>query len=67
MEVDETISGPKEKQDQKQLLKEMLIGEEARTGNNQTTCFGILTRRGRVFARLVDDTEVWPGFTPDYH
>ena len=39
----------------------MLIGEESKRGRGTTKrpVFGILTRRGKVFARLVDDTEAY--------
>ena len=60
VEVDETyLGGQKKNKTKKQLLKEMLIGEESKKGRGTTKqpVFGILTRRGKVFARLVDDTE----------
>lgn len=60
VEVDETyLGGQKKNKTKKQLLKEILIGEESKRGYGTTKqpVFGILTRRGKVFARLVDDTE----------
>lgn len=59
-EADETyLGGQKKNKTKKQLLKEILIGEESKRGYGtaKQPVFGILTRRGKVFARLVDDTE----------
>ena len=60
MEVDETyLGGQKKNKTKKQLLRAILTGEESKRGRGTTKqpVFGILTRRGKVFARLVDDTE----------
>jgi len=60
VEVDETyLGGQKKNKTKKQLLRAILIGEESKRGRGTTKqpVFGILTRRGKVFARLVDDTE----------
>ena len=56
VEVDETYLGGQKKNERKsQLRKE----PESRRGWGTTKqpVFGVLTRRGKVFARLVDDTE----------
>ena len=60
VEVDETyLGGQKKNKTKKQLLRAILTGEESKRGWGTTKqpVFGILTRRGKVFARLVDDTE----------
>lgn len=60
VEVDETyLGGQKKNKTKAQLLKDILTGTESRTGKGTTKqpVFGILARRGKVFARLVDDTE----------
>lgn len=60
VEVDETyLGGQKKNKAKKQLFKEMLAGEESKRGHGTTKqpVFGILTRQGKVFAKLVDDTE----------
>lgn len=61
VEVDETyLGGQKKNKNKKQLLKEKeIFGRESKRGFGTTKqpVFGILARSGRVFARLVDDTE----------
>jgi len=60
VEVDETyLGGQKKNKTKKQLLKERLEGKESKRGLGTTKqpVFGILTRQGKVFARLVDATE----------
>jgi len=60
VEVDETyLGGQRKNKTKKQLLKEKLQGKESKRGFGTTKqpVFGILTRQGKVFARLVDDTE----------
>ena len=61
VEVDETyLGGQKKNKNKKQLLKEKeTFGRESKRGFGTTKqpVFGILSRSGRVFARLVDDTE----------
>lgn len=60
VEVDETyLGGQKKNKTKKQLLKERLEGNESKRGHgtNKQPVFGILTRQGKVFARLVDATE----------
>ena len=56
VEVDETyLGGQKKNKRKKQLRKEL----ESRRGFGTTKqpVFGILTRQGKIFAKLVDDTE----------
>jgi len=60
VEVDETyLGGQKKNKTKKQLLKEKLENRESKRGLGTTKqpVFGILTRQGKVFARLVDATE----------
>ena len=60
VEVDETyLGGQKKNKTKKQLIKEKLEGKESKRGKGTTKqpVFGILTRDGKVFAELVDDTE----------
>ncbi len=60
VEVDETyLGGQKKNKTKKQLLAEILTGKESKRGCGTTKqpVFGILTRRGKVFAKLVEDTE----------
>ena len=60
VEVDETyLGGQKKNKTKKQLLKEKLERRESRRGFGTTKqpVFGILTRQGKVFAELVNDTE----------
>ena len=59
VEVDETYLGGQKKNKRKsQLKKEMETGESKRgLGTTKQPVFGILTRQGKVFAKLVDDTE----------
>lgn len=60
VEVDETyLGGQKKNKTKKQLRKERLNGNESKRGHgtNKQPVFGILTRQGKVFARLVDATE----------
>jgi transposase len=61
VEVDETYLGGQKKNKRKsQLRKEKeIFGKESKRGFGTTkqAVFGILARSGRVFARLVDDTE----------
>jgi len=60
VEVDETyLGGQKKNKTKKQLLKAILTGKESKRGRGTTKqpVFGILTRKGKVFAKLVDDTE----------
>jgi transposase len=60
VEVDETYLGGQKKNKRKSvLLKEKAEGKESKRGFGTTKqpVFGILCRSGKVFARLVDDTE----------
>ena len=60
VEVDETyLGGQKKNKTKKQLLKDKLVGRESKRGFGTTKqpVFGILCRSGKVFARLVDNTE----------
>ena len=60
VEVDETyLGGQKKNKRKKQLLREKKEGRESKRGKGTTKqpVFGILTRQGKVFAKLVDDTE----------
>lgn len=60
VEVDETyLGGQKKNKTKKQLLREKLSGRESKRGKGTTKqpVFGILTRQGKVFAKLVSDTE----------
>ena len=61
VEVDETYLGGQKKNKRKdQLIKESIDkGRESKRGFGTTKqpVFGILTRQGKVFAKLVDDTE----------
>lgn len=61
VEVDETyLGGQKKNKNKKQLKKEAVkYGKESKRGLGTTKqpVFGILCRSGKVFARLVDDTE----------
>ena len=60
VEVDETyLGGQKKNKTKKQLRKEKFEGKESKRGHGTTKqpVFGILTRQGKVFARLVDATE----------
>lgn len=60
VEVDETyLGGQKRNKTKKQLLKEKGEGRESKRGFGTTKqpVFGILTRKGKVFARLVEGTE----------
>jgi transposase len=61
VEVDETyLGGQKRNKNKKQLRKEKLIfGRESKRGRGTTKqpVFGILARNGKVFAKLVNDTE----------
>lgn len=56
VEVDETYLGGQKKNKRKsQLMKE--VGSKRGFGTTKQPVFGILTRQGKVFAKLVDDTE----------
>ena len=61
VEVDETYLGGQKKNKRKsQLRKEKeVLGRESKRGLGTTkqAVFGILSRSGKVFARLVEDTE----------
>ena len=60
VEVDETYLGGQKKNKRKSvLLKEKQLGKESKRGfgTQKQPVFGILARSGKVFARLVDDTE----------
>lgn len=60
VEVDETyLGGQKKNKTKKQLLKDKIDGKESKRGKGTTKkpVFGILTRGGKVFAKLVDATE----------
>src|SRR3990172_920840 len=60
VEVDETyLGGQKKNKTKTQLLKDKLENRESKRGLGTTKqpVFGILTRQGKVFARLVDATE----------
>lgn len=61
VEVDETyLGGQKKNKNKTQLKKEIeIFGKESKRGFGTTKqpVFGILCRSGKVFARLVDDTE----------
>jgi transposase len=61
VEVDETyLGGQKRNKNKKQLRKEKeIFGKESKRGFGTTKqpVFGILCRSGKVFAKLVDDTE----------
>lgn len=56
VEVDETYLGGQKKNKRKSQLKKEPESKRGR-GTTKQPVFGILTRRGKVFARLVDDTE----------
>ena len=56
VEVDETYLGGQKKNKRKSQLKKEIESRRG-WGTTKQPVFGILTRRGRVFARLVDDTE----------
>ena len=61
VEVDETYLGGQKKNKRKSQLKKdrKIFGKESKRGFGTTKqpVFGILCRQGKVFARLVDDTE----------
>ena len=61
VEVDETyLGGQKKNKSKRQLTKEkLLFGKESKRGKGTTKqpVFGILCRNGKVFAKLVDNTE----------
>ena len=60
VEVDETYLGGQKKNKRKSvLLREKNQGQESKRGfgTKKQPVFGILARSGKVFARLVDDTE----------
>lgn len=61
VEVDETyLGGQKKNKNKKQLWKEkQVFGKESKRGFGTTKqpVFGILCRNGKVFAKLVDDTQ----------
>lgn len=56
VEVDETYLGGQKKNKRKSQLKKEPISKRG-LGTTKQPVFGILTRRGKVFARLVDATE----------
>lgn len=61
IEIDETyLGGQKENKNKKQLEKEKeIFGKESKRGKGTTEqpVFGILTHQGKVFAKLVNETE----------
>jgi transposase len=56
VEVDETYLGGQKKNKRKDQLKKEVESKRG-FGTTKQPVFGILTRQGRVFAKLVDDTE----------
>ena len=56
VEVDETYLGGQKKNKRKKQLRKELASRRG-FGTTKQPVFGILTRQGKVFAKLVDDTE----------